>query len=171
MSTGLPEIIDPIALCKQGVELTGEIPLNSMKRLETIVIDVVGDARVELYFSITDQAEKLITGRVAAVVVAECQRCLQPVQLDINCDVNLQLVVDEADIAELCDEREQLLLQDESGVELLEIVEDELLLGLPIVALHDESVCQISSTSSEPVDLSNKSNPFSALSSLKQPKE
>ena len=171
MSTGLPEIIDPIALCKQGVELTGEIPLNSMKRLETIVIDVVGDARVELYFSITDQAEKLITGRVAGAVLAECQRCLQPVQVDINCEVNLQLVNDEADMAELSDEREPLLLQDESEFQLLEIVEDELLLGLPIVALHDESVCQISSTSSEPVDLSNKSNPFSALSSLKQPKE
>ncbi|MBL4623370.1 MAG: DUF177 domain-containing protein, partial [Immundisolibacteraceae bacterium] len=149
MSTGLPEIIDPISLCKRGAELVGEIPLGSMERLKSTVVNVLGKASVELKFSITDRAEKLITGQVVAVVFAECQRCLQPVELKIKCNVNLQLVKDEAAAAELVNEREPLLFQSESEFQLRELVEDELLLGLPIVALHDETVCQMSASNTE----------------------
>ena len=180
MSNGLPQIIDPLSLCKRGGELVGEIPLDSMERLKATVVNVVGGASVELKFSISGRAEKLITGQIGAVVFAECQRCLQPVELKLNCNVNLQLVKDEAAAAELVSEREPLLFQIDSEYQLLEIVEDELLLSLPIVALHDKEVCQISanklessSEQTDSIDKSNieKSNPFSSLSSLKKTKE
>ena len=175
MSTGLPEIIDPIALCKRGAELVGNIPLDSMQRLKSIVIDVLGDARVELQFSSTRYTGKRITGQVAGAVFAECQRCLEPVQLNINCEVNLQLVKDEAAAAELAEDCDPLLAQEDSEFRLLEIVEDELLLALPIVALHEQPACEVAVSSkdrkNEQTDPSNRSNPFSSLSLLKQPKE
>ncbi len=59
----------------------------------------------------------------------------------------------------------------EDPLDLLALVEDELLLALPIVPLHDPEICQPPVGPDEPEpseDEVTRSNPFSVLAQLKR---
>ena len=94
-----------------------------------------------------------------------CQRCLEPVDIDVDATVDLALV-HEDDTATQDSEEDYLELNDE-GVELTALVEDELILALPIIAVHSEGACE----AIEPVARESEKfseSPFAVLSSLKR---
>ena len=76
--------------------------------------------------------------------------------------------------AESLPERYEPLLSEDGLVETSLIIEDELLLSLPIVSYHDEDQCAVSGTfvsEDENVDTGSceeKPNPFDALLALKK---
>jgi DUF177 domain-containing protein len=74
-----------------------------------------------------------LTVRGAATL--ECQRCLQPLSVPIDTVVQLALVASEADVARVPQELEPVLAPG-GRISLGELVAEELLLTLPIVALH-----------------------------------
>ena len=99
-----------------------------------------------------------------------CQRCLQPVDVPLEVRRSFRFVADEAMAAAQDDEAEEDLLALSRSFDLLELVEDELLMELPVAPRHD--VCP------EPVKMSaadaefdaasaEKENPFAILGRLK----
>ena len=99
-----------------------------------------------------------------------CQRCLQPVEMEVNVDRSFRFVPDEATAAAQDDEAEEDLLAISRSFDLLELVEDELLMEMPVAPRHD--VCP------EPVKMSAvdpgfeeagaaRENPFAVLGRLK----
>lgn len=101
-----------------------------------------------------------------------CQRCLGPVPADLQVDRWFRFVADET-TAEMEDEEcEEDLLALEPKPSVLDVVEDELLMELPLMVMHD--VCP------EPVVLSTgdaeagsatepeRKNPFEVLQALKR---
>lgn len=71
------------------------------------------------------------TGRVSV----QCQRCLEPVEVAIEVDQELELAATQAAIDGAEDEVDRVLATRTMDVAVL--VEDELLLALPMVARHD----------------------------------
>jgi uncharacterized protein len=61
---------------------------------------------------------------------------------------------------------------DETPLQLNEVIEDELLLALPQIPMHDEADCHASGllkqNSSAEDEAEQKANPFSVLAKLKQ---
>ena len=175
MSTGLPELIDPKGFCEQGRVLSGTLPMAQMARLRTEILQPFADVDVELEFSVDDRGLRVITGRVVALIHVECQRCLLPMEMRLDCYVGLQVVADE-EAAGLIDDEWEALIDSGDAVLLTQLVEDELLVELPAVSLHKAGECQspLSSVSTgEMIEKSaesslEKPNPFDVLAGLKK---
>jgi len=99
-----------------------------------------------------------------------CQRCLNPVDVSLQVSRSFRFVADEATAAAEDDEAEEDLLALSRSFDLVELVEDELLMEVPVAPRHE--VCP------EPVKMSaedpdfdeasaEKENPFAVLTRLK----
>jgi uncharacterized protein len=107
----------------------------------------------------------MITGQLQTSLELECQRCLKP--LDLPMQLDFQLMID-ADDDLLRDSSVDTIYSDDGFIDIFDVVEDELILATPLVALHEDSSCnehwQVSAA--EP-DAAAKENPFAVLQQLK----
>jgi uncharacterized protein len=94
-----------------------------------------------------------------------CQRCLAPVVQDLEIERSFRFVESE-DVAQAQDDEcEEDLLVHEDRFDLLELIEDELLLSLPLVPLHERCPQPLVPQIPEPDD---RVHPFAALARLKK---
>jgi uncharacterized protein len=167
--------LDPFDLAKRGGYWQGKVRLQAMHRLKEAV-EGVGErqANADLNFSMLNSSSCLLKGRVNACVLLICQRCLEPVALEIDRNVELALVRSEAEAASIQTEYEAYQLESGDTFLIQDFVEEELLLSLPIVPMHaDKAQCNqtmlqiLESNSGDQIPKTKKS-PFSALKDLKQ---
>ena len=167
----LPRVIEPLKLIEQRIDLEGTIALSDCERLREVLLDLEGDISVALQFGKDEQGQRVISGSLKAEVTMECQRCLQPVKLAVQGKINLAVARHEDAVKALPGYYDPLLLE-APEVELLPLVEQELMLSLPIVAKHPEGECSVSSSyqaKDEELEQS-KPNPFAVLAELKNQK-
>lgn len=115
--------------------MRGWVALRRMERLAGSLCDAQGRVDVELHFGRDAQRIPFVQGRVQARLTMICQRCLEPMEVRIERDLLLALVRSEAETGRLPGKYEPLLVTPEP-MAVAGIVEDELLLALPIVPLH-----------------------------------
>lgn len=99
-----------------------------------------------------------------------CQRCLADVDLALEVDRSYRFVVDEATAEAQDDESEEDVLALSREFNLMELIEDELLMALPLVPRHEMCPVQPKMTVSDDDFEStsgDKPNPFAVLGSLK----
>jgi len=99
-----------------------------------------------------------------------CQRCLTPVEIPLQVQRSFRFVADEATAAAQDDEAEEDLLALSRNFDLLELVEDELLMELPVAPRHDvcpEPVKMSASDADFDAAAPEKENPFAILGRLK----
>jgi uncharacterized protein len=172
MSDRLPEFIDPWHFAEIGKELTGLVSLTKLSRLEGILLDLEGEAEILLKFNQGKNRQVHITGYVKADLKQECQRCLEPVTISVESDVDVVVVEGYEEAELLADELEPLLAGDKR-IRLNEVVEDELLLALPQVPMHPEGECKAAyenydgSPEQAEEEVEKKPNPFAVLKDLK----
>lgn len=100
-----------------------------------------------------------------------CQRCLEPVAVALSIDSELALLENESQIALLDEDTETLLLEeisDDNKLWLLPMIEDELLVDLPLSPKHDDCEMAVTQVGELPADVEVKDNPFAILATLKQ---
>jgi uncharacterized protein len=103
-----------------------------------------------------------------------CQRCLGEVSTYLEFDRSYRFVADEATAEAEDDECEEDLLAISREFNLSELIEDELLMALPQVPMHD--VCPVQPKMAaidaefEALGVEGKPNPFAALAALKAKK-
>jgi uncharacterized protein len=167
----LPRIIEPLKLVEQRVDLQGVIELSQLRRLQGITLEQTGQVEIFLRFGKDEQGIRTIVGTVAADLLMECQRCLQPVAIHVQSDVNLGIVSSEEAAKNLPSHYEALQL-DGQHIELNSIIEDELIIGLPLVSAHPATECSIDQQySAKPSGKEQAApNPFAVLAELKKPK-
>lgn len=165
MSDRLPNRIPALDLVRSGAELVGSVDLAAMPRLAEALLDDTGQIAVELRFG-TDDGVRYVAGRIRGQLRLQCQRCLEPMDLAMDIDVRLGLV-EGAQEAERLPEPYEPLVMDDHEIALTQVVEDELLLALPIVPMHtDPGECRLIETDGAPVETARE-NPFAVLAELK----
>lgn len=97
----------------------------------------------------------------------QCQRCLQPMAVPLDVSRSFCFVHGETTAAELDAESEDDVLALTRSLDLRELVEDELLLSLPLVPRHDSCAPPAPMADSEPGSAEERPNPFAALAALK----
>ncbi len=170
----LPVQIAPFKLARQGRLLQGSIELTRMERLAQALTETNGSVSVSLQFGIDEQGIHCATGHLNAEVQMTCQRCMKPMSVPVVTDVALGFVSSYEQGRNLSRDYEPCIVEHEP-VNLAEIVEDELILALPIVALHEEQGCEpvietLQKAASEIEQSDVKPNPFAVLSELKRKK-
>jgi len=170
MSAGLPQHIDIRRIAESGRHLEGEITLENCPRLKQVVSAGEGKISVVLDFDKQPDGQLTIQGVVQGQVVQECQRCLEPVVLELECEVSVGIVSSESEAELLRDDLDPVIVEEELNLD--DLVEDELLLALPIVPLHE--ICDppqaASSGAGQEAEPPKRENPFAVLASLKKDK-
>lgn len=162
MCDNLPSSIDPWRLAQDGSQLTGRVPLAGMTRLRGLVHELSGEAEAALCFGRDEQSRFRVTGRVAARVVLLCQRCLQPYTCELQAQPLLALLADESQVETLPQHYDPLIVG--SVLSPATLVEDELILALPLVARHPPGVCRPPGGEGGPADETHR--PFADLGRL-----
>jgi uncharacterized protein len=148
-------------------EFEGRIPLASMSRLSDGLLQPEGDARFTLAFGTDALRIPFAELRIEAELPLECQSTLQRFVLPVQLVQRLGLIRDEADEAALPEGYEALLVGADGILKPAELVEDELILALPVVAVSPgaEVVEREFAPAAEEVA---QANPFAALAGLKK---
>lgn len=162
----LPRQVDPRKLVGQGVRFSGPVPTLHMARLAGAVVSAADIAEAELDFGRDDEGRAVVRGRVELSVELECQRCLRPLAHHLAGEVALGIVWDLDGAKALPRQLEPWVVESESG-DLYDMVEDELLLTLPIAAYHDTDECRASGSYSTGEVSDSAENPFGILAQLK----
>jgi uncharacterized protein len=171
-----PLHVDVVAACAEGVDLAGEWSLDSLTRLADdaaaeAVSPVAWRARFERRRARGGSDELWLHLQAQARVPCECQRCLQPVLVPLEVDCALRFVATEDEAAALDAETEYDVLALPPRCNLRALVEDELLLVLPVVPKHErcpQPLPQADAALASPLDSEAPGNPFAALAALKR---
>lgn len=131
--------VDPKRFAKSKETLQGSLPASSFN-LPAEVLPGSEDVRYQLRFGFDSENYVYIHGSVEAVLHLQCQRCLQPMEHKIYSEFSLSPVQDANDAATL-PECYEAVLMDQDRVSALRIVEDELILSLPIAPMHENEDC------------------------------
>lgn len=169
----LPDLIDPMHLAESGRVLHGRMALSKLTRLAGSLHDVNGELVLALGGARQGKVRTL-QGRIETTLKLVCQRCLEPMDQVLDVSFTLALVNSEAQAEQLPGDIEPLLVTG-TTLTLAELIEDELILALPLVALHaTDSPCaaramcaQATGAASEPEP--RRKNPFAVLAQLKDP--
>lgn len=104
-----------------------------------------------------------------AIVSLVCQRCLQPYAQPLAVQRSLRFVRDEDLAAQLDADSDEDVLAMSRSLDLRELIEDELLLELPLVPRHEECPQPLVHADEELLEpeQDEKPNPFAALAALK----
>lgn len=140
MTEFVPKFIDPLSLIKQQADRQGTTPIALLPRLCESLTAPDGEVRWQLHFRRQGNVAA-ITGSVTTELILQCQCCLERLIWPVEAPINLGVVtsLDEANL--LPEPFEPLLLDTETQISLLDIVEDEVILALPIIPRHPQ-VCQ-----------------------------
>lgn len=173
LNTRLPRHIDPRKFAHQGLDLQGVIAVSELPRLAEVALegnrfDDGSEVKVELQFGVDEEKHRVISGQALCSLKVACQRCLEPVEVVLDADINLAIVWDEERAKQLPKALDPLILP-EGPADLYEIIEDELLLNLPMVSYHDEDCIEQTSFGDEAVavEAAPSKNPFQVLEQLK----
>ncbi|WP_111640827.1 YceD family protein [Marinimicrobium alkaliphilum] len=164
----LPRQADPRKFAQQGITLTGVIPVEKLPRIADVVDGAQSPVRVTLAFGFSEEGKRVMTSHVAAELNLECQRCLESVTVPIEAETTLAIVWTEEQAKALPKYLEPWQVG-EGQTDLYVVVEEELLLAMPVVAYHEEPCIDDALFSSgEPVvEQASEKNPFHILEQLK----
>jgi uncharacterized protein len=158
----LKRITDAFRFAKEGRVLEGTLPLSALERLHDLLAVVEGEIIFRLEGSKGARGEHLLQLVVTGTLPLACQRCLKAVPYDLDVDSLLELVPEGAELSqdELEDDTRDFLPVAKE-LEVAELVEDEILLALPVAPRHEK--CGLPGAA----DAGERINPFAALSGLK----
>lgn len=171
MSVTLPESVDAWRMVSARRSFEGELPVVAMKRLGDALAGTEGTARYELDFGRDEFGTAYLDVRVQAPLTLTCQRSLEPFVLPVAVDSRLGLIRSERDEAALPPQVEPLLIADDGKLSLVDVIEDELLLALPLVPVNPDSTLPEEVVGPSPEEISSErrsDNPFAVLRELKK---
>ena len=148
----------------------GQVALSELKRLgELIPLEGAGaqERNIEVNFEFlrNEFDVPMVAGRLQASLELECQRCLQPLEYPMV--VDFRLMIDASD--EMVEHSsEDTLYSDDGYIEIEEVIEDEMILALPLVAMHEDTACNENWQVAElQAETPRRENPFAVLQQLK----
>ena len=162
----LPITIRPLKLARQQGKLKGYMPLQQLPSLMADCLDDTGNLEADLQLDMQGRWP-VMSGTVSASVKMTCQRCLEAVDVPLQANISLGFSQSEEALEEMPENLEPYLLEEEE-IPLADVLEQELILALPIVAYHAE--CQQAEFQAAPEPVASepeKPNPFKVLEQLK----
>ncbi|HET6545519.1 MAG TPA: YceD family protein [Rhodanobacteraceae bacterium] len=168
MSVVLPEYVEVARMVQARRSFQGSIPLAAMPRLCDSLAATEGAARYDLEFGVDEMGTGSLSLHVEACLPLVCQRTLDIYIQPVSVDQRLGLVADENDEAALPEGCEAVLVVD-GRLRLRDVIEDELILALPLIPISPGDPLRYSAgPAADADDGSVPDSPFAVLDRLKQ---
>ncbi len=171
-----PQHLDVLSFARDAIRLKGEGVLADWPRLVDEQFggavpagQVVWDLQGRLVPQSGGADQIWLDLRASVILPMQCQRCLTPVLETVEAERSFRFVADEATAAALDDEAEEDILVISRDFDALALVEDELILSLPLVPLHEVCPQAVPMSAADPEfeEAAERPNPFGVLASLK----
>jgi len=171
-----PRAIELLAFCRSGVTLQGKWPQAGLQRLAGSLAGAGPDA-VPVAWSASGELRPVAGGepetwlhlKAATTVALQCQRCLQAMTEALQVDRHFRFVRGEAEAARLDEVSEDDVLELPPRLDLQELVEDELILALPLVPRHERCPTPLPvGDEAEAPGEAPAPHPFAALAALRR---
>lgn len=139
-SHGLPASILASKAVVRREQYSGTVQLAQLERLGVLLAETQGELQVEIEASKDGSGAGRLGGQVTGNLVLLCQRGLHPFSWPCSVDFSLVLVDSDDDEGRVLQEQDPYLVQDDR-LPLRDIVEDEILLALPMMPKCDDLGC------------------------------
>ncbi len=165
------------AFAKGEGQLEGRWPVAEFARLgESIVADEAAPQALDVTWRVRGETRQARSGdaqvwlhlQASTGVPLECQRCLQPVQVELQVERSFLFVHGEEAAAQLDEQIDEDVLPLTRALDLRGLIEDELLLAMPLVPRHLTCPVPLPRITEEEAT-PQASNPFDVLAALKGP--
>ncbi|MDF7681108.1 23S rRNA accumulation protein YceD [Enterobacteriaceae bacterium ESL0689] len=166
----LPLTLDPVHAAQKRLDYAGIYSRNQVERIASSVVSVDSDVECSLSFTIDNQRLVVIYGDAQVSVTLECQRCGKPFSHRVHTKYCFSPVTRGEQTEALPESYEPIEVNEFGEIDLLAMIEDEIILSLPIVPVHDSEHCEVSDAErvfGELPEEAQKPNPFAVLASLK----
>lgn len=165
MSEKASALLDPYRLAQSRRGLSGTSKIADFPRLQGLLAHSAGEVRWTLDFGVDSITAPYCDVTIEGTMGLQCQRSLKGFEFEVNVSTRLALVNADDDGTE---SRHEPLVVEADGLYALDIVEDELILAVPLVPVSPDS---------EPVDAppivlaqqAESLSPFAVLKNLKSP--
>jgi uncharacterized protein len=173
--------LDVPSFTQAGDSLSGDDPLGHYLRLapdlhgtalDWPTLQVQWNLRGEMVIPTGDQPQHWMHLQLRAQLPMTCQRCLAQVLMPLSLDNRYRFVADEATAQEQDEQCDEDLLVLSKQFDLRELLEDELLMELPLMPKHEVCPGEVKLASTDEdfkAALTQKPNAFAILGSLKKP--
>jgi uncharacterized protein len=167
--------LDVTSFADEGAELSGAAPVQQYARL---MLETQGrGAQAPVRWSAAGEMrnrqhvlpEIWLRLKADAVLSLTCQRCLEPVEVPLCVDRAFRFVSDEDSAAAQDDESQEDVLALSRSFDLQELVEDELLMEIPLAPRH-ETCAPVKLVLADPsfdTATVRQENPFASLGRIK----
>jgi uncharacterized protein len=156
-------VLDGLEFARQGRRMAGRIPVASLPRLAELLADTGGEIACEVAGEQDQEGKSFLVLQIDGKIGLRCQRCLEAVVEPLRIISRLLLVPPGAvwPDEELAEDGYDAV---EAGKEmaLLPMIEDEVLLALTIVPMHESCESPVAATDEHAL------SPFAALAKLKK---
>lgn len=172
MSRQLPLIVDAHKLAKQGATLDGILLLSRLTRVSDLLATDDGEITVHLQFEVGEDHLHYVHGHMTGEIRVLCQRCMEPIVTAVDNKFELG-IMDNPEIAKRLPDEIDPVYVDEGELLVFDMIEDELILSLPLIAMHDIKDCsakehmQDTGFEKQLKEQEKRDNPFAILKDLK----
>jgi len=154
-------LINNLEIAKKQETLTGDITAEDCERLiDSVNIEALSALKIRYKISGSASTFHLpsLHININASLPLVCQRCLEAVLQDFS--LSFDYVINETEPEDFEDGEDVDWLEASREMNVVELIEDELLIAIPVAPMH-ESICK-------PLKLESgeKHNPFAALKGL-----
>lgn len=157
-------VINSLEFARKSHAIHDTIAASQLTRLKERLASDAGSLDWSLVGEVLLGGELALNFELKGMLTVPCQRCLEPIQLDLNVKSKFILVKDDSEIPledEEIDDKDYLVASPEFDV--MQLVEDEILLAIPYATKHDIKDCPAKDRLSE----LKAPNPFASLKDFK----
>jgi uncharacterized protein len=157
-------VINSLEFARKSHAIHDTIAASHLMRVRERLASDVGSLDWSVVGGVSSSGESALHFELKGMLTVACQRCLEPIQLDLNIKSKFILVKDESEIPledEEMDDKDYLVASAEFDV--MQLIEDEVLLAIPYAAMHDVKDCPAKDRLSE----LKAPNPFASLKDFK----
>ena len=156
--------IDSLDFAGNGRQISGEMPVAELPRLLDVLENPQGILEYTVSGGVDKQGNPLLDVSITGSCWLRCQRCLNGLDHAIRLDSRL-LLRDQASLDALNDEEDVDSILADAHLDVLNLLEEEILLSLPIAPRHELGACQAEDGESKHKE---EKNPFAVLAKLKR---
>ena len=161
----LPKTLKLLKFAKKEVNLHGKCKISNMPRISEIAKNDNDSVEVDLSFHLDNGTTPCVKGIINLIVVLDCQRCLDDLEIDLNIPFKLAFVKHENQAIGVDNSYEIYHVGEIEELETIDVITDEILLSIPMSPSHNFE-CGLKINQEKIVEEIRK-HPFDVLKNLK----
>jgi len=165
----LPITISPTRSAQRRLECEGVFKVSDMTRLLAVSEMRSEHVQVGVKFDVDERGLTVMSGTASALVALTCQRCNELFDDKLTVEFTFSPAKNEETAENIPSYYDVIELNEDGEVNLRELVEEELILMMPLIPRHDIENCSADADSvwGELPEELEKPNPFDVLKQLK----